>query len=319
MSAQAEVAQRLESLIVARTLVREAEDQLRVLIMDPKRADYWFVRLEPADTIPPIGPSPDVDAAVRNALTQRTDLERPRSRSQIADTNVTLAKNGTLPDLRRPGVVSHQRPRRHGTHRATASSARSWASSLSPYGDVLRQMFVADYPTWTVGRHDELSARVAVPTRPKYARTTLERDQSQERLRSAEFKVVREVRQAALQLDQNRQRIDTTRLARELSEQRLDAEQKRFEVGMSTNFNVIQAQRDLAVARNSELQAQLDFQVAWITFETVQRVGTTTLPARPRRLADDLGLHVHRDHDGRVDSSPTRRPRRRRPTRSSLD
>ena len=53
----------------------------------------------------------------------------------------------------------------------------------------------------------------------------------------------------------------------------LDAEQKRFEVGMSTNFNVIQAQRDLAVARNSELLAQLDYQLALIAFETVQRVG----------------------------------------------
>ena len=65
-----------------------------------------------------------------------------------------------------------------------------------------------------------------------------------------------------MQLEQNRQRIETTRLARELSEQRLDAEQRRFEVGMSTNFNVIQAQRDLAVARNDELQAQLDYQLA---------------------------------------------------------
>jgi uncharacterized membrane protein YgcG len=43
---------------------------------------------------------------------------------------------------------------------------------------------------------------------------------------------------------------------------------------MSTNFNVIQAQRDLAVARNNELQAQLDYQLALINFETVQRVGT---------------------------------------------
>jgi hypothetical protein len=84
-----------------------------------------------------------------------------------------------------------------------------------------------------------------------------------------------------MQLDQNRERIETTRLARELSEQRLDAEQKRFEVGMSTNFNVIQAQRDLAIARNSELQAQLDYQVALINFETVQRVGTSAVTNSP--------------------------------------
>ena len=51
----------------------------------------------------------------------------------------------------------------------------------------------------------------------------------------------------------NAKRIETTRAARELAEQRLDAEQKRFEVGMSTSFLVIQAQRDLAQAKTNEL------------------------------------------------------------------
>jgi hypothetical protein len=44
---------------------------------------------------------------------------------------------------------------------------------------------------------------------------------------------------------------------------------------MSTNFNVIQAQRDLAVARNAELQAQLDYQQAQINFDTIQKIGGT--------------------------------------------
>ena len=83
---------------------------------------------------------------------------------------------------------------------------------------------------------------------------------------------MREVRQAAWRLEQNQQRIETTRLGRELAEQRLDAEQKRYEVGMSTSFLVIQAQRDLAIARNNELQALLDTQLSLVNFETVQQV-----------------------------------------------
>jgi outer membrane protein TolC len=81
------------------------------------------------------------------------------------------------------------------------------------------------------------------------------------------------VRDAASRLEQNQQRIETTRLGRELAEQRLDAEQRRFEVGLSTSFLVIQAQRDLAVARNSETQALLDYQLSNVTFETVQQSG----------------------------------------------
>ncbi|HEX4568694.1 MAG TPA: efflux RND transporter permease subunit, partial [Vicinamibacterales bacterium] len=76
VSAQAEVAQRRTDLITAQTNVREAEDQLRVLILDPKRPDYWFVKIEPADLVPPVGPAPDVDGAVRRALAERTDLAR---------------------------------------------------------------------------------------------------------------------------------------------------------------------------------------------------------------------------------------------------
>ena len=271
VSARAEVAQRRESLIVAETLVRQAEDQLRVLILDPKRPDYWFVRLDTVDVTPPIGPAPDVDAAVRNALSQRSDLARSRQQIETSETNVALARNNTLPDLRLQ--ASYLTNGLGGTELVRSGFLGPvTGQDFVAYGDVLRQLFSANYPTWTVGfTLNYPLGRSAEEA--SYARTRLEREQSVERLRSAEFKVVREVRQAAFQLDQNRQRIETTRLARELSEQRLDAEQKRFEVGMSTNFNVIQAQRDLAVARNAELQAQLDYEQAWINFQTVQKVG----------------------------------------------
>ena len=73
--------------------------------------------------------------------------------------------------------------------------------------------------------------------------------------------------------------IDTAQLGRELAEQRLDAEQKRFEVGMSTSFLVIQAQRDLAVARDNELRAYLDYQLATVAFERVQRARGSLAPA----------------------------------------
>ena len=273
VSARAEVAQRRESLIVAQTLVRQAEDELRILILDPKRDDYWSARLEPADIVPPVGPLPDVDAAVRNALNLRTDLQRTRKQIENTDVQLALAKNAALPDLRLQ--ASYLTNGLGGTEllRTGGFPGTIVGQQFTAFGDVLRQVFVGDFPTWTVGftvsyplgRSAEQAAR---------ARVGLEREQIAAQLRSSEYKVVRDVRQAAMVVEQNGERIGTTRLARELSEQRLDAEQKRFEVGMSTNFNVIQAQRDLAVARNAELQAQLDYQLAMIAFEAVQRVGT---------------------------------------------
>jgi outer membrane protein len=275
VSARAEVAQRREGLIVAQTQVRQAEDQLRILIMDPKRADFWTVRLEPADLVPPIGPAPDVDAAVRNALNLRTDLQRTRRQIENSETALALAKNAALPDLRLQATYLTNGLGGTELLRTGGFPGTVVGQQFTAFGDVLRQLFVADFPTWTVGF--TLSYPLGRSAdQATLARTGLEREQTSAQLRSSEFKVVREVRQSAMVVEQNRERIGTTRLARELSEQRLDAEQKRFEVGMSTNFNVIQAQRDLAVARNSELQAQLDYQLALITFETVQRVGNAS-------------------------------------------
>ena len=105
------------------------------------------------------------------------------------------------------------------------------------------------------------------------ARARLEKDKATARLHSLEVTAVRQVRNAALRVEQNQQRIETTKLGRELAEQRLDAEQRRFEVGMSTSFLVVQAQRDLAIARNNELQALLDYQLSVVTFEVVQQTG----------------------------------------------
>jgi len=77
----------------------------------------------------------------------------------------------------------------------------------------------------------------------------------------------------------NIKRLETTKAGRELAEQRLDAEQKRFELGMSTSFLVIQAQRDLAQARTNELSAILAYDLSLVDFESLQQAGPVGAPA----------------------------------------
>ena len=68
--------------------------------------------------------------------------------------------------------------------------------------------------------------------------------------------------------------MQAAQAARELSQQKLEAEQSKFEVGMSTNYFVVQAQRDLADAQNSELRAILNYRKALVEIDRVQ---STTL------------------------------------------
>jgi HAE1 family hydrophobic/amphiphilic exporter-1 len=289
VAAQAEVAQRRENLIVAQTAALQTEDVLRTLVIDPKRDDYWMIRLEPADRVPVVQAPPDVDAAVRRALGERTDLARARTDIRVNETTIALSKSETLPDL---NVQANYLGNGAGGTRLLRTGGFPGTiigSDETSFGSVLGQLFSGDFPTWTVGL--TFSYPIGNSTaEANLARARIERDQSAARLRSIEVVAVREVRQAALRLQQNVQRIETTRVGAQLAEQRLDAEQKRFEVGMSTSFLVIQAQRDLAVARNNALQAMLDYQLAVIAFEAVQqapaRLGiapttTTTIPDRP--------------------------------------
>jgi outer membrane protein TolC len=122
------------------------------------------------------------------------------------------------------------------------------------------------------------------------ARTKLERTQTAERLKGSQSRAIQQVRDAGWKVEMNAKRMDTTRLARDLAEQRLDAERKRFEVGMSTSFLVIQAQRDLAQAKTNEVSAILAYDLSLVDFEALQLAGpaaqatsapTPTSPSAP--------------------------------------
>ena len=68
-------------------------------------------------------------------------------------------------------------------------------------------------------------------------------------------------------------------VARELALKRLEAAQSKFEQGMATNYEVVQAQRDYSDARNNELRATLNYRKALVNFETVQSVGSRGVSA----------------------------------------
>jgi outer membrane protein len=117
------------------------------------------------------------------------------------------------------------------------------------------------------------------------ARARLQQQQTVAQSKQLELQIATEVTNAALQVDATLERVQASNVSRELAEKRLEAEQSKFEVGMSTNFFVVQAQRDLADAQNAELRALLDYRRAQVDFERVQeapaaRTGSavTTIP-----------------------------------------
>jgi outer membrane protein TolC len=253
--------------------VKVVEDRLRVLILDTGDPDSWHTAIDTIDS-PPIGLAPpDLDGSIRTALDTRTDIARARKDIENADTNVKYTKSQKLPDVRLS--VNYLASGLGGTEivrTGTFPGTIVGSGAVTDFGSVLNQLFSRNYPTWTAGVSVTYPLGESVE-QANAARAKLERAQSDERLKSAQAKVVQQIRDASWKIDMNAKRIDTTRAARALAEQRLDSEQKRFEVGLSTNFLVIQAQRDLAQAQTNELSAILDYDLSLVDFDALQEAG----------------------------------------------
>ena len=273
VSAQAEVAADQEQLIIAETSVKQAEDRLRLLIFDTSVRENWNINLDTVDS-PPVGTTTvDVEAAVTRALAERADLLRARKDIDNAQTAATFAANQKLPDVRLN--ANYQASGLGGTQVLRTGGFPGTIvgpGDITSFGSVLGQLVGNNYPTWAVGV--SVSYPIGGSTeQANDARAKLERAQSEERLKSAQARAIQQVRDAAWKIEMNAKRIQTTRAARELAEQRLDAERKRFEVGMSTSFLVIQAQRDLAQAKTNELGAVLAYDLSLVDFDALQEAG----------------------------------------------
>jgi outer membrane protein len=130
-------------------------------------------------------------------------------------------------------------------------------------------MFAGDFPTWTLGLQVNYPIGQSNAD-ASLARARLQDQQARRQLQSQELQVATQVREYARQVQTNAKRVDATRASRTLAERRLEAEEKKFQAGMTTSFLVFQAQRDLNQARNNELQALLDYNKSVVNYEAVQ-------------------------------------------------
>src|SRR5262245_2249793 len=275
VQAEAEIAQRRENLIRANAAVGDAEDGLRRMIMRPDDASFWNVTLDPTEEPTGRGLLPDVDAAVANALNGRYDLARANQDLENAKTNVEYLNNQKLPDVRletsyRGSGLGGTQFLRTGGFPGTITGTRD--RSL---GSALAQAFSPDYPTWSVG------VTVNYPIGHSYedaslARADIERRQVAQRIASLQLQTAETVRQAARQVLSTAERVDAAKAGATLAQQRFDAEQRRYDVGLSTTFLVTQAQRDLLQAQVNLLQTTLDYESSLVNFEAVQQAPPLT-------------------------------------------
>jgi outer membrane protein TolC len=271
VQAEAEVAQREEGVILAEASIARAEDRLRALIANPvDQPEFWTMRLEPSDP-PSYQPvAINLDAAVRNALAVRTDLVTTRKQIEANDISIRYFRNQSLPDVN--AVVNYSAIGLAGTQFEFGEGFPPPVRNQTQrsFGTALGDAFMSDFPTWSVQL--QVNYPIGASTaETNLARTRLQNTQARKQLQSEELQVTTQIRDLARNVQTNGKRIEATRASRALAEKRLEAEEKKFTAGMTSSFLVIQAQRDLAQARNNELLATIDYLKSVVDYETSQQ------------------------------------------------
>jgi outer membrane protein TolC len=270
-TAEAEAATRRQATTTAEAALRTAELTLKQLIVSGTDDPLWPATITPVDRPTYRDETLDVETAVRKALAERSDMESARKTVDANDVTMKWAHNQILPAL--DMTAQYGSVGLGGTqYQRSGSGVTSTIIGTVPggYSDAWRTLSGLDYPNWNVAFNFSYpigqSAQEA-----SYARAKVQRNQAAAQMRALELSIATEVTNIALQVESNLKRYEAATAARELAETRLNAEQSRFEVGLSTNFFVVQAQRDLATAQNSELRALLDYRRSLVDFERVQQ------------------------------------------------
>jgi outer membrane protein TolC len=282
VQSQAEAATRQQAVVQAEGLVRTDELALKRLIVNGTDDPMWHATLVPVDR-PTFSPAPlDVETAVKTALANRTDLEAARKTMEANDISLKFLHNQTLPQVDFVGMYEPQGV--GGTFfQRSGTGLGSTVTQVIPggYGDALSSLFNRTYPIW------QAQVNISYPiggsqADAAYARGKVQRSQAEAQLRSLELQVATDVTSAALQVQTSLKSYQAAQAARDLAQQQMMAEQSRFEVGLSTNYNVVLTQRDLANAQNAELRALLDYRKAQVNYELVQAApsaGSTNITA----------------------------------------
>ena len=271
VQAQAEAATRRQNLAAAEAAASTAELSLKRYLVSGTDDPMWRQTIRPVD-LPSLAPAPtDIEGAVRRALSERTDLMNLRKNIESNDVNIRYFKNQSMPAL--DLTTSYGAQGLGGPELVRSGSgldAPVGAIRPGGYVDALGLLRGLDYPNWNFAltlSYPVLGSQATA----QHARARLQRNQNLTRIRALEVQVAAEVANAALTVQSNLKRVEAATAARELAQKRLEAEQSKFDVGMTTNFFVVQAQRDLRDAANTELRALADYRKSLVNFERAQQ------------------------------------------------
>lgn len=272
-SARAQVAAREQLAIAAEEQINTAHNNLRRMLSNDPKSPIWQVFLVPTDQPTFRDVKYDLEASIQQAIERRPEIQQYKLQVERNDVNYRFTRNEGKPRFDLGATLTSQGISGQAfkddfidTNGDGVPDTRGAVPDPSnPFfggvGNLYKQIFGFDFRSYAV------FATVQVPifnraNEALLGEIKLSERQLRSRMKNLEQAVMVEVRNAYESIETNKKRVDTARIARELAQEQLDGETKRFRAGLSTNFQVLQYQRDLSNAQLEEMAALIDYQRA---------------------------------------------------------
>jgi len=329
LTAESQVATDQQNLIVAQTTRLQ---QQTVLLNDITKnlmaPDLQGIEIVPTTTIatPEIVENIPLDDAVKEAWQKRPEIYQSDLNLKNAGIEAKATKNALLPALNVYAQYSAT-----GLSGNSITPTSNIPSSITPIpsepivdsitglqignevvgfpvfpttlktnglGAALSSLFENKFPTYAAG------VTFSIPIRNRSAQADNARALLNERVQQTQYRqtqntIVLNVRNTMIALQQDRAQVAAAEKARNLAQQTLDAEQKKYQLGSSTSYNVVLRSRDLTAAEGTELRARVNLEEALVNFN--QAMGRT-LEVNRITMADALRGKIY--HEKLIPGTP---------------
>ena len=288
LSAQSAVATREADILQAEAVLKDNEDRLKTIInLAAEEEGPELAKIIPLDKPAFEKKEVTLDEALRTAMDNRPDLSATRIDLKNKELNLSYSSNQLLPNLSlnasywSPGITGNQILYLNDN----PFSGVVIGTIPGNASDALKDAFNFRYKNWSVGITLDIPLNTFL-SRADYAQARVNLDQAMLRIKNQEQQLFLEIKNAVRAVQTDYKRVQAYKVARELAEKTLEAEEEKLKVGITTPFFVLQYQTDLATAQTNELKAMIDYN---LSLARLNRAMGTSLKEKDIRFSKVLG------------------------------
>jgi len=262
VQSEAGVATRRQALITARNTAANAEDGLKAVLGFDQPAE-WLTRIETTQSYEFAPFLPDLAGSIETGLAKRPEVRQQQLKTEILDYYVRLARNNVLPSLDLQAA--------YGWGGVGGKGETVDPDTGDPiivddgFPDSVDQIVNRDFPNWRLG------VQLGIPignnaAQGRLAEARFNHERSVVEMAALQQNIIAQVRVAVRALEDGAAAVEAAVASQQLAARNLEAEQTKFDNGLSTNFQVLQIQEDLAAAELALIRSYLDHRKANIGF-----------------------------------------------------